>query len=84
VNKTDANDAEGLAQLARTGWYRAVYVKSCDAHVIRAHVIRAHLLARRQAARARRDIENQIRALLRSFGLKVGAGSRRRFAVRVR
>ena len=79
VNKTDANDAEGLAQLARTGWYRAVYVKSCDAHVIR-----AHLLARRQAARARRDIENQIRALLRSFGLKVGAVSRGRFAARVR
>ena len=26
VNKSDANDAEGLAQLARTGWYREVYV----------------------------------------------------------
>ena len=79
VNKSDANDAEGLAQLARTGWYREVYVKSADAHVIR-----AHLLARRQAAKARRDFENQIRALLRTFGLKVGVVARGRFEERVR
>lgn len=79
VNKTDANDAEGLAQLARTGWYRAVYVKSADAHVIR-----AHLLARKQIAKARRDFENQTRALLRTFGLKVGAVPRARFEMRVR
>jgi transposase len=28
LNKTDENDAEGLAQIMRTGWYRAVHVKS--------------------------------------------------------
>jgi len=78
INKTDANDAEGLAQLARTGWYKAVYVKSAEAHVIR-----AHLLARRQLAKARRDFENQIRALLRVFGLKVGQVARGRFEERV-
>jgi transposase len=27
LNKTDRNDAEGLAQIMRTGWYRAVHVK---------------------------------------------------------
>jgi transposase len=32
LNKTDENDAEGLAQIMRTGWYRAVHVKSLDAH----------------------------------------------------
>src|SRR3546814_10585360 len=32
LNKTDQNDAEGLAQVMRTGWYRAVHVKSLDAH----------------------------------------------------
>jgi transposase len=32
LNKTDENDAEGLAQVMRTGWYRAVHVKSFDAH----------------------------------------------------
>ncbi len=79
VNKTDANDAEGLAQLARTGWYREVYVKSTQAHVIR-----AHLLARKQIAKARRDLENQLRALLRVFGLKVGAVARAGFEARVR
>ena len=79
LNKSDANDAEGLAQLARTGWYREVHVKSAEAHVIR-----SHLLARDQVGKARRDIENQIRAQLRVFGLKVGQVSRTRFEERVR
>jgi len=79
VNKSDANDAEGLAQLARTGWYREVYVKSAEAHVIR-----AHLLARKQLVKARRDFENQIRALLRVSGFKVGMVAKGRFEARVR
>jgi transposase len=32
LNKTDENDAEGLAQIMRTGWYRPVHVKSLNAH----------------------------------------------------
>ena len=36
LNKTDQNDAEGLAQIMRTGWYRPVHVKSLDAHRARA------------------------------------------------
>ena len=28
INETDQNDAEGLAQIVRTGWYRSVHVKS--------------------------------------------------------
>jgi transposase len=36
LNKTDENDAEGLAQVMRTGWYRPVHVKSLDAHRARA------------------------------------------------
>lgn len=79
VNKNDANDAEGLAQLARTGWYKEVYVKSAEAHLIR-----AHLLARGQLGKVRRDMENQIRALLRVCGLKVGAVARGGFEGRVR
>lgn len=78
INKSDANDAEGLVHLARTGWYREVYVKSADAHEIR-----AHLLARKQVAKARRDFENQIRAMLRTFGLKVGEVAKGRFEERV-
>ena len=36
INKTDQNDAEGLAQIMRTGWYRSVHVKSFDSHRARA------------------------------------------------
>lgn len=36
THKTDRNDARGLAQLARTGFYKAVHVKSLPAHAIRA------------------------------------------------
>lgn len=54
-------------------------MKSADAHVIR-----SHLLARKQIAKARRDFENQIRALLRTFGVKVGQVARGHFETRVR
>jgi transposase len=36
INKTDQNDAEGLAQIVRTGWYRSVHVKSFESHRLRA------------------------------------------------
>ena len=36
LNKTDENDAEGLAQIMRMGWYRPVHVKSLNAHRARA------------------------------------------------
>ncbi len=35
-NKTDKNDARGIAQLLRTGWYQAVHVTSVESHEIRA------------------------------------------------
>ena len=62
MNKTDANDAEGLAELARMGWYRRVTAKRCETRLLR-----ALLLARQQLVKQRRDIENQVRALLRGF-----------------
>jgi len=36
INKTDQNNAEGLAQIVRTGWYRSVHVKSFESHRARA------------------------------------------------
>jgi transposase len=61
-NKTDRNDARGIAQIMRTGWYRAVHVKSpaCRSW-------RALLTARRMVLNKRRDVENGIRALLREL-----------------
>lgn len=79
VNKTDANDAEGLARLARSGWYKKIASKHPDSRRVRALV-----LARRQADKQRRDVENVVRALLRGFGLGVGTVSRGRFEERVR
>jgi transposase len=78
-NKTDRNDARGIAQIMRTGWYRAVHVKSPSCRSWR-----ALLTARRMVLNKRRDIENGIRALLREAGLKVGTPSRKDFPARAR
>jgi len=77
MNKTDANDAEGLAHLARTGWYRRVAAKRRATRLAR-----SLLLARQQLVKQRRDLENQVRALLRGFGLAVGSVSRAGFEER--
>ncbi|WP_439360138.1 IS110 family transposase [Bradyrhizobium sp. DASA03007] len=79
LNKTDRNDAKGIAQMMRTGWFRAVHVKSEAAQTPRA------LLAGRKALLGKvLDVENTIRGLLKPFGLKVGEISVGRFATRVR
>ncbi|HLY87554.1 MAG TPA: IS110 family transposase [Acetobacteraceae bacterium] len=72
ANKTDANDADGLAQLAEVGFYREVRVKGFDSMLIRTLVS-----ARRQLLKMRLQISNQIRGLMKTFGLVVpkGAGS---------
>lgn len=73
-NKTDRNDARGLAQILRRGWYRAVHVKSLASHQVRA------LLASRKAILTKCvDLENELRGLLKIFGVRlasrVGHGS---------
>jgi transposase len=74
LNKTDENDAEGLAQIMRTGWYRAVHVKSLDAHRAR-----ALLGARAQLVGMTTRLSNMIRGVLKTFGLLPGAGRGLRF-----
>jgi transposase len=70
VNKTDKNDAHGLAQIVRTGWYREVGVKS-----IASHLIRSVLGARAQLVGMRTETINQIRGILKTFGIVLpGAG----------
>src|SRR4051794_10993542 len=64
INKTDANDAEGLAQLLRTGFFRQVRVKSEGTMLVR-----TLLSARRQLVRTGLDLANQLRGLLKIFGL---------------
>jgi len=65
-NKTDKNDARGIAQLLRSGWYSRVHVKSVESHYIR-----ALLSSRKVMQRKCIDLENEIRALLKVFGVKL-------------
>ena len=67
VNKSDAHDAEGLAQLARTGWYKAVHIKDGATHMDR-----AQLKVREQLIKTHRAMANQLRGLLKLFGLRMG------------
>jgi transposase len=78
LNKTDRNDAEGLAQIVRTGWYRSVHVKSFEAHRLR-----ALLGARRQLVGMTTQLSSHIRGILKVFGLVVGPAHGRSFAERV-
>jgi len=72
MNKSDRNDARGLAEMARMGWYREAKVKS-----IESRQVRAMLAARAKLVDLRRDLENQMRGLLKSLGIVFGkAGSR--------
>ena len=74
VNKTDANDAEGLAHLVRAGWYREVRVKGRSAMLAK-----ALLGARSQLLSMSLALENQIRGILKTFGRIVPKGARRTF-----
>nr|WP_320144145.1 IS110 family transposase [uncultured Cohaesibacter sp.] len=67
INKSDRNDALGLARIMQTGWFRQVQIKSEESHRIR-----SLLNARSLLVQMRRDIENQIRGLFKSFGLVIG------------
>ena len=79
-NKTDANDADGLAQLAEIGYFKQVRVKGFDSMLTRTLVA-----ARTRLVRMTVELSNQIRGLMKTFGLVVPAGggssSRRMSAV---
>src|ERR1700680_4109449 len=77
--KSDRNDARGIAQLMRLGWFRPVHCKS-----LAAQELRAMLTARKLVQSKLRDVENHLRGILRGFGLKVGHTTARSFAGRIR
>jgi transposase len=67
-NKTDRNDARGIAQILRTGWYSRVHVKSLESHQIRL------LLSSRKAVLSKCvDLENELRGLLKVFGIRLAS-----------
>jgi transposase len=76
--KSDRNDARGIAQLMRLGWFRPVHCKSLSAQETR-----ATLTARKLVQSKLRDVENSLRGILRGFGLNVGKTTEREFAGRI-
>ena len=78
-NKTDANDADGLAQLAEVGFFREVRVKGFDSMLGRTLVA-----ARNRLVPITTELSNQIRGLMTTFGLVVPAGKGSRFEAHVR
>jgi len=79
ANKTDANDADGLAQLAEVSFYREVRVKGFDSMLTRTLVG-----ARMQLVKISTELSNQIRGLMKTFGLIVPRGAGRVFEAHVR
>ncbi len=79
IVKTDRKDAQGMAHLLRTGWFRPVHVKTMDAREQR-----AMLSARTTLVARLKDIENSVRGLLRGFGLRLPRILRGRWEAGVR
>jgi transposase len=77
--KSDRNDARGIAQLMRVGWFRPVHCKS-----IGAQETRAVLTARKLVQSKLFDVEMSLRGILRGFGLKVGPTTSNRIAGRIK
>ena len=78
INKTDRNDARGIAQMMRVGLYRPVHVKTLRSQKLRMLLTHRKLLQSKAIA-----IENDLRATLRNFGLKVGMVGTVKFEARI-
>jgi transposase len=77
INKSDRNDAAGIACIMQTGWFREVRVKDFDSHAVK-----ALLASRALLVKIKRDLENQVRGLLKNLGLVIGRAKFNVFAVR--
>src|SRR3974377_353994 len=78
INKTDRNDARGIAQMMRVGVYRPVHVKTLRSQKLRMLLTHRKLLQSKAIA-----IENDLRGTLRNFGLKAGMVGTVRFEARI-
>jgi transposase len=79
INKTDRNDARGIAQMMRVGLYRPVHVKTLRSQKLRMLLTHRKLLQSKAIA-----VENDLRATLRNFGLKVGVVGTVKFEARIK
>jgi transposase len=79
INKTDRNDARGIAQMMRVGLYRPVHVKTLRSQKLRMLLTHRKLLQSKAIA-----LENDLRSTLRNFGLKVGMVGAVKFEGRIK
>ena len=79
INKTDRNDARGIAQMMRAGLFRPVHVKTIRSQKLRMLLTHRKLLQSKAIA-----IENDLRGTLRNFGLKVGMVGTVKFEGRIK
>jgi transposase len=74
INKTDRNDARGIAQMMRAGLYRPVHVRTLRMLLTHRKLLQSKAIA----------IENDLRATSRNFGLKVGVVGTVKFEQRIK
>jgi len=79
MNKSDENDARGLAELIRVGWFKEVRIKSKESQAVR-----TLLAARSRLVMVRKDLQNHIRSMLAEIGLRFPRAVGRAFTSRVR
>jgi transposase len=79
INKTDRNDARGIAQMMRVGLYRPVHVKTLRSQKLRMLLTHRKLMQSKAIA-----IDNDLRGTLRNFGLKVGVVGKMKFEARIK
>ena len=78
INKTDKNDARGIASALRGGHYRQVHHKS--QHAVELSTLMG---ARRSLVSQRTNSMNTIRGLFKSYGIIIGIANTERFSSKV-
>ena len=79
INKTNTNDAQGLAQLMRVGWYRETLVKGLDCRYVRSLlVVRQRLVSQITA------LKNCVRGVIKGFGRIMPKALKRQFVPKIR
>jgi len=73
-SKTDANVADRVAHLTEVGFYRAVRVKGFESMLTRTLLGACHQLPQMTT-----QLSNQIRSVIKTFGLIVPAGTESKF-----
>lgn len=79
INKTDKNDARGIAKALRAGMFSVVHDKPKEA------IDRGAVLSmRRCLVKQRTDIKNHIRGILKTYGIRLGSIGPEKFHERIK